>query len=83
MLIGVFESCKSKNNLNMDSGPSIKNEESKISNSISDVSDVSESFWLRRDSDYVNQINRFLLWSQFGFVLPCGILLWVVFFIFR
>jgi hypothetical protein len=66
----------------MDSGPSIENDKAKTSNSIPNVRDVLQSVWFRRDADIVNQINRFLLWSQFGFVLPCGILLWIILLIF-
>jgi hypothetical protein len=66
----------------MDSGPSIKNDKTKTSNSIPNVRNVLQSVWVRRDSDPVDQINRFLLWSQFGFVLPCGLLLWIILLIF-
>jgi len=67
----------------MDSGPSIKHEETKTSNDFPNVGNVPESVWFRRDSDVVNQFNRLLFWSQFSFVLPCGILFWIIFFIFR
>lgn len=67
----------------MDAGPSIiENEKTKTSNIVSDDGDVLQSVWVRRDPDHVNQFNRFLLRSQFSFVLPCGILLWVILLIF-
>jgi hypothetical protein len=78
-----FEDCKSKNSNRMDSGPSIRNDKTKTSNSISNVSSVLQSFRIRRDTDIVNEFNRFLLWSQFGVVLPCGILFWIILLLIR
>jgi hypothetical protein len=70
----------------MDSGPSIKNEKKlqkpKNGNTIPNDGNVLQSIWLRRDSNYVNEINRILLWSQLGFILPCGVLLWIILLIF-
>lgn len=78
-----FENCKSKNRNCMDSGPSIRNDKTKTSNTISNVSDVLQSSGIRRDTDTANEIDRFLLWSQFGVILPCGILLWIILFLLR
>jgi hypothetical protein len=67
----------------MDAGPSIiENEKTKTSNIVSNDGDVLQSVRVRRDTNNVNEFNRFLLRSQFSFVLPCGILLWVIFLIF-
>jgi hypothetical protein len=69
----------------MDSGPSIKsnnNDKTKVSNNKSDARDVFQSLWFRRYPDNANEINGFLLWSQFNFILPCGILLWVILLLF-
>ena len=77
---------KSKNIYHMDSGPSIKsrteNDKTKISNSMSNDGDVFQPLWIRRYSDNVDEINWFLLRSQFSFVLPCGILFWLVLLLF-
>jgi len=37
---------------------------------------------LRRSSVYSNKIDRFLIWCEFGIILPCGILLWTLLYIF-
>jgi len=67
----------------MDPGPSLNNnEKTKVSNSIPDVGDVFEPTWIRRDSDDINEIGRFLFRSQFGFVLACSALFWILFLIF-
>jgi hypothetical protein len=67
----------------MDSGPSIENDKTKTSNSISNVSSVLQSSRVRRDTDIVNEFNRFLLWGQFSIVLPCGILFWIILLLIR
>lgn len=84
MCVGfVFERCKSKNKRYMEPGPSIvKNDKAKISNNVPDDGNVLQPVWFRRDTNHANQINRLLLWCQFGFVLPCGILLWILLLIF-
>jgi hypothetical protein len=70
----------------MEPGPSIKsqvkNDKAKISNFKSNVGDVFQPLWVRRYSDNVDEINWFILRSQFSFVLPCGILLWIIFLLF-
>jgi len=66
----------------MDSGPSIKNDKTKASNSIPNDGNVLQSVRVRRYSDNADEINRFLFRSQFNFVLPCGILLWIILLIF-
>jgi hypothetical protein len=67
----------------MEPGPSLRNEKKKISNSIPDVRNVFQSVWIRRDTDNVDETNRFLFRSQFGFVLACGVLFWTLLLIFR
>lgn len=42
---------------------------------------ISKPTWIRRSSTNVNPIDRFLVQSQFGFVLPCAVLFWFIFFI--
>jgi hypothetical protein len=49
---------------------------------IPDDRNVSKSIRVRRGSIGTDQINRFLVECEFGYVLPCGILLWTLFFIF-
>jgi len=67
----------------MDSYPRLKNEKkSKESNNVPDVGDVLQPVWFRCDSDKLDEVNRIILWSQLGFVLPYGTLLWILFFIF-
>ncbi len=66
----------------MEPGPSSKNEKSKISNSIPDVRNVFQSVRVRCNTNNVDETNRFLFRSQFGFVLACGLLFWSLFFIF-
>jgi hypothetical protein len=66
----------------MDPGPSLsKNEKTKVSNSVSDVRDVPKSSRIRRNSDDLDEINRVLFRSQFGFVLACSALFWFLFLI--
>jgi len=57
--------------------------QTKTSNSISDDRDVSEPYGIRCRSIDLNQINRFLITCEFGYVFPCGIFLWIVFLLFR
>jgi len=84
MCVGIFVGrCKSKSNRFMDSYPRLKNEKkSKESNNVPDVGDVLQPVWFRCDSDKLDEVNRIILWSQLGFVLPYGTLLWILFFIF-
>lgn len=68
----------------MDSGSeqlTKKNEEGESRNNISHARNVFQPFWVRRNTDDVNEINWFLFRSQFDFVLPIGIILWILFFI--
>ena len=84
--ISVFGRRKSKNSNHMEPGPSIKsrqkNDKTKISNIKSNVGDVFQPLWIRRYSDNADELNWFLLQSQFSFVLPCGILFWIIFLLF-
>ena len=57
--------------------------QTKTSNSISDDRDVPEPDGFRCRSIDLNQINRFLIRCEFGYVLPCSIFLWIVFLLFR
>ncbi len=54
----------------------------KTSNSISNDSDVSEPSRVRRSSIDSDRFNRILLECEFGYVLPCGIILWTLFLLF-
>jgi hypothetical protein len=56
--------------------------QTKNSNTISDDSDVSEHPRVRCRSANLDQVNRFLILCEFGYVLPCGIILWTLFLIF-
>ena len=69
----------------MDSDPSSKtqNEKSKNSHNLPDGGNVLQSTWIRRSSVDLDSINRFIIESQFKFVLPCSILLWIVFLLLR
>jgi hypothetical protein len=65
----------------MEPGPTIKqekNDKNKTSNIVSNVGDVLQPLRVRRYSDNADEFNWLLLRSQLGFVLPCGILLWVL-----
>jgi hypothetical protein len=81
----------SKNENFMEADPGTKpltkktfnNEQKENSNHLSNGRNVRESFRIRRPSIDVDTINRFLVESQFRFVLPCGVLLWVIFLFFR
>ena len=66
----------------MEPGPSLRNEKRKISNTIPNVRNVLQSIWVRRYTDNVDEDNRIVFRSQFGFVLACGVLFWTLFFIF-
>jgi hypothetical protein len=57
----------------------IKNEQKKNSNSLSDGWNVRKSDGVRRSSIDVDTLNRFLVESQFRFILPCSIFLWALF----
>ena len=69
----------------MDSESCISSDEGKkekTSNSISNDSDVSEPARVRRSSIDSDRFNRILLECEFGYVLPCGIILWTLFLLF-
>ena len=67
----------------MDSDTSeIKNDKAEVSNIIPDAWNVFQPFWLRRHSTIIDKVDRILLRSEFGFVLPCGILFWIIFLLF-
>ena len=66
----------------MEPGPSLRNEKTKISNSIPNVRNVLQSVRIRRYTDHVDEDNRILFRSQFGFVLACGVLFWILLCIF-
>lgn len=66
----------------MDSESYVCNEKDKkiaASDSISNYRNVPEPSRIRRDSTDFDQINRYLIKCEFGIVLPCSILLWIVF----
>ena len=80
-----FERRKPKPITNMEPGPTInkkKNDKNKTSNIVPNVGDVFQPLWIRRYSDNSDEINWFLLWSQFSIVLPCGVLLWIILLLF-
>ena len=60
-----------------------KNEQKKTINNIPDAGSICESTGIRRDSIDIDSINRFIIESQFRFILPCSILLWTVFLLIR
>jgi hypothetical protein len=69
----------------MEPGPTIKqekNDKNKTSNIVSNVGDVLQPLRVRRYSDNTDEIDRFLLRSQFSIILPCGILLWALLLLF-
>jgi len=69
----------------MEPGPTInknKNDKNKTSNIVSNVGDVLQPLRVRRYSDNADEVNWFLLRSQFSIILPCGILLWIVLLLF-
>lgn len=55
------------------------NEEGESRNNIPNVRNVFQPFWVRRNTDDANRINWFLFRSQLDFVLPIGIVLWIIF----
>jgi hypothetical protein len=57
--------------------------QTKTSNSISDDRNVHESSRIRCRSANLDQVNRFLIFCEFGYVLPCSIFLWIIFLLFR
>lgn len=61
----------------------IKNEQKETSNPLLDGGNVRKSDGVRRSAINVDTINRFLIESQFSFVLPCSVFLWVIFLFFR
>jgi hypothetical protein len=68
----------------MDSGPeqlNKNNEEGESRNNTSNARNVFQPIWFRRYTVNSNRINRFLVRSQFDFVLPLGIIFWILFFI--
>lgn len=70
----------------MDSESCNKNEEDKQTKNgdhFPNDRSIFKSFWLRRTPGVTYQINRLLLECELGIVLPCGILLWTIFLIFR
>lgn len=80
----------SKNENFMEADPGTKpltkktfnNEQKENSNILSGFCDVAEPIRVRRCSIDVDTINRFLIESQFRFVLPCGVILWFIFLLF-
>lgn len=69
----------------MDSEPytiNAKNEQKKNSDALLNDSSILEPSRIRRGSIDVDTINWFLIKSQFSFVLPCSIVLWVIFLLF-
>lgn len=63
-----------------------KNEEDKQKqncNNFSDDCDVLESIRIRRSTGNLNKVDRFLLECELGIVLPCGIVLFALFLLFR
>jgi hypothetical protein len=70
----------------MDSESYVCNEEDKqtaTSDSISNDSDVSEPFRFRRSSTDFDKINRFLIKCEFGIILPCSLIFWIIFLLLR
>ena len=57
--------------------------ESRLSDSLSDDSDVYESARLRCSTVDIDRVNRFFIACEFGYVFPCGIILWALFLFFR
>ncbi len=70
----------------MDEGETILRNDTKekrqISNDLLNGWDVSEPIWIRCDSNNVDRIDRKLLECELGYVLPCGIILWIIFLLF-
>jgi hypothetical protein len=62
-----------------------KNEEDKQEEAGDNISTFRNVFFttrLRRSSVHFDKIDRFLIWCEFGIVLPCGILFWIILYIF-
>jgi len=60
----------------------IENEQKEIVYDFSNDSNVRKPIRIRRYSVDADQLNRFLVESQLCIVLPCGIILWIVFLLF-
>ena len=58
-------------------------EQKEISHNLLNDCNVCESDGVRRASINVDTINRFLIESQFRFVLPCSVILWTIFLFLR
>jgi hypothetical protein len=70
----------------MDSESYVCNEEDKqtaTSDSISNYRDVLKSPRIRRDSVDFDRINRFLIKCEFGIILPCSLIFWIIFLLLR
>lgn len=59
-----------------------KNEQEKNIHNLSNDGDVSKPNGVRRSTIDPDQINRFLVECQFGFIFPCSIFLWIIFLLF-
>lgn len=59
--------------------PYIKYDETKTSDTITDDCDVPEPLWFRCNPTELDGINRFLIKSQLYYVLPGGIIFWIIF----
>lgn len=57
----------------------INSDEGESRNNFPDDCDVPEPLWIRRNTNDVNRINWLLFKSQLSFVLPIGIILWIIF----
>lgn len=63
----------------MDSGPKqLNNEEGESRNNIPYDRDVFKPIWFRCNTTDADRINRFLIRSQFDFILPIGTILWII-----
>lgn len=60
-----------------------KGNKTKISNIISDGRDVPEPDGFRCGTIDLDTFNRFLIRCEFGYVLPCSVLFWIIFLLFR
>ena len=61
----------------------IKDEQKENSYHLSNDRNVRKSNGVRRSAIDVDSFNRFLVESQLRFVLPCSVLLWVIFLFFK
>ena len=57
--------------------------EGRLADSLSDDSDVPEPDGFRCSAVDIDRIDRFFIACEFGYVLPCGIILWSLFLFFR